>query len=472
MSTERPLKRLRADPPPAPDNVRNGFLETVTDDSLRIVLRHLSCRPQHKNWHAYTSPLWVNTVLDVGGALARAALSEFHSIGGDGIPIETTLAPPVFHPLVCRLPLRRLVFEFGESKVLSNFLRDCGAKLKELVVDARWAVVTEADIFAISTYCTRLSLLAIRGNCVEGTLASIWRSLGSTLTRVYIGCYYSTSGYRIANIISLPNLVENCVTLHRVDVQRLYKAITDVLVALGSRIRVLSVEDEFVLRTGSWREVLRACTNLEAVYLKIPRYNSEESIDVLSSMRTKLVSLTLRNPDDLDYLADRFFAVLSACSVLKQVEIRVLESGTEAQLRKLFESLKSVTTLTCGVNKSDVNPTKDIVDVIACSLTNLESLTIFTFEPLKGEDVSALVALPRLASVAIRPPFYVESDPKRAEECAVEIVKKLKDCEQLVQLEIVDRNIKNRFPLIAEAAVMYKRKDFDMFIGGVQYRTR
>ncbi len=54
----------------------------------------------------------------------------------------------------------------------------------------------------------------------------------------------------------------------------------------------------------------------------------------------------------------------------------------------------------------------------------------------------------------------------------MEVMNRFKDYAQLVQLEIDDINIKNGYPVIAEAAAMYDREDFDMFVGGVQYRTR
>ncbi len=476
MFSEHNSKRLRETPPPKPGDARSRYLDTVPDDSLRIVLRYLSNRPQHRNWHTSISPSSVKTVFDVGGALARAASSEFHSIGGeDGILLVTTLDASMLCPIAHRLPLRRLVFDVGGGEVLCNFLRGCGAELKELVVDTEWSAITETDILAISTHCKKLSSLAISGHLVKSPLTPIWRSLGSTLTRIYIGCYsqYSTAGYGFLGIMGAPDLVKLCVNLRRVDLKKLHNAAADVLVALGTRIRVLSIEHELDLHTASCREVFRACTNLEAVYLKLPRYNSEEAVNVLSSMRTKLVSLTLDNPMPRE---GQFFSVLSACSALKQVQLDVSRLPLEI-LRKLLESLKSVTTMTCDMSFFHVNPCKDVIDVIGSNLTNLETFTTSTREPLKGEDVNALVGLPRLKYVTLRHLFSEECDSQPLERCAVDVVNKFKDCAHLVQLEIIDFSILSpyrrghRSQRIAEAAVMYDRKDFDMFIDGVQYRT-
>ncbi len=141
-------------------------------------------------------------------------------------------------------------------------------------------------------------------------------------------------------------------------------------------------------------------------------------------------------------------------------------STSEALLRKLFESLKSVTTLTCTRRYPSVEP-KDTIDAMTCNLRNLESFTIETNEPLKAEDVNALVNLPRLKYVTIR------QDPSRkpiAEACAVEVVKKLAHCAHLVQLEISGLYLDNWSQIIAEAAVMYDWKDFDLFIDQEQYR--
>ncbi len=470
MPTESRSKRLHASPRLIPDDARSCYLDTVPDDSLRIVLRYLSRRPQHRNWHAYIAPDTVNTALNVGGALARAASLEFHSIGGDdGIPLDATLDASILRPLVHRLPLRRLVLKLDEGQVLPDLLRRCGGGLRELVLDTGWTVVTETDIAAISTHCTKLSSLLIRGNHVEGTLQPIWRALGSTLTRIYIGSYYShyyPLGDEFLHTISVRNLVNHCVHLRRVDVKDLNHQTVRVLVALGSRIRVLGIDDELVSSVASWRKVYRACKNLEVVHLKL--HSCAKAIDVLSLMRMKLVSLTLYAPMRSE---DRFFSVLSACSGLKEVEFHVGIMVHGKLLPKLFESLKSVTKMTCVMGISDVDPRKDIIDAIARNLTNLESFTIWTYKSLKGKDVNALVGLSNLKCVTLRCQFIKKSASKPPEQCAVEVVERLRDCAQLTQLDIDDINIANRSPAIAEAAAKYGRKDFDMFIGGVQYRT-
>ncbi len=475
MSMKRRSKRARSNPPPTADRARHRYLDTVADDNLRIVLRYLSCRPHYENWHAYVSPLSVNIALDVGGALARAALLEFRGVGGkDGIPIRAVLNVSILRPLLNRLVLHRLVLQLRGDKVLPDLLRGCGAELMELVLRARGTMVTEADILAISSHCTKLESLEIRGTQVEIPLAPIWRSLGSTLTRIFLCsyCHTSGSGYRILDVMSVHDMAEHCVNLRRVDAEKLMYHIAYILIALGTRIRVLSIEDDSDSSIVPWREVYGACTNLKAVSLTL--HSSVQAIDVLSLMHTKLVSLTLRilpNLVNLMSTEDQFFSALSACSLLKEVKLLIFQLIPEELLRKLFGSLKSVTTLTCVMNLSNVNLNNDIIDVIASNLTNLESLTISTDIQLKGDDVNALVDLPRLKSVSIRPPLFMKSISKPAEVCAVEIVNKLKDCAQLLQLDIHDVYINRRSPLIAEAAVMYDRKDFDMFIGGVQYRT-
>ncbi len=187
-------------------------------------------------------------------------------------------------------------------------------------------------------------------------------------------------------------------------------------------------------------------------------------------MRSKLVSFNLLRVDEVLPIGDRIFSVLSACSVLKEVELLVTILLPDALMHRLFESLKSVTTLTCFVSR-DVNPDKVIIDAMAGNLTNLESLTISTSELLTAEDVNGLVGLPHLKSVTIRRRVIKKPISKEPETFAVAIVKMLKDCAQLMQLEIVDINLQNRSLLIAEAAVMYKREDSDMYIGGVQYWT-
>ncbi len=227
-----------------------------------------------------------------------------------------------------------------------------------------------------------------------------------------------------------------------------------------------------------------ACTNLEAVHLAL--HCSAQAIDVLSLMRTKLASLRLHDLHalpSLDYLPDpygqrnpmttedRFFSVLSTCSVLKKVEltIRVQNMVPEARLRNLSESLKSMTSLTCVVDLRSLNRPRDVINPMACNLRNLESLTIWT-EFLKGKDVKALVDLPLLKSVTLRPARHNTSISRHPEKCAVKVVKRFRHCAQLVQLEILGACIKNWAPLVAEAAT-YARRDFDIFIGGTQYRT-
>ncbi len=127
----------------------------------------------------------------------------------------------------------RMAFPF----TLSSTRRSC---VPELVLNPVWTVITKSDVLAIFARCTQLSLLAIYGNRVEGTLAPIWRSLGSTLTQIYIGYNSPACGYGILDIVSAPDLVEHCVNLYRIDVERLSYEIADVLIALGSRLRVLA----------------------------------------------------------------------------------------------------------------------------------------------------------------------------------------------------------------------------------------
>ncbi len=314
---ERPSKRLRTCPPPPPDEARTCHLDTVPDDILRTVLRHLSRRPQHRNWHAYISTNSVNTALDVGGALKRAALMEFDIIGGeDGIPPGGTLDVTILRPLVYRLPLRRLVLKLREEELLPDLLRGCGAELRDLVLSTESIVVTENDIFAILTYCTKLSSLAIRGGYIESTLTPIWRSLGSTLTRIYIGRYHSDFGNGIVDVISVANLVEHCVNLYHVDVKELSPEVADVLIVLGSRIRVLGIEDPSYTTNSYWGQVYGACTNLEAVHLAL--YYCAEATDVLSLMSSKLICMTLNTKYGPIPTDNQFFSVLLTCSVLKK----------------------------------------------------------------------------------------------------------------------------------------------------------
>ncbi len=60
MFIEHQPKWLRASTSPIPDDARNLYLDTVLDESLRIVLQYLWRRPQH-----HISPILVNTALDV-----------------------------------------------------------------------------------------------------------------------------------------------------------------------------------------------------------------------------------------------------------------------------------------------------------------------------------------------------------------------------------------------------------------------
>ncbi len=474
------------------DDGRKHYLDTVPDDSLQTVLRYLSCRPQHQNWHAYITPYLVQNVLDVGGALAHAASLEFHSIGGKhGIHIDIAVDTWVLRILAHRLPLRRLVLKLPREELLPELLRGCGAELREIDLDAEDTVVTETDVFAISTNCTNLSSLAIRGNYVESTLTSIWRSLGSTLTQVYIGCNYSAVGYGMLRVISVPDMVEHCVNLRRVDVEKLNDATADILVALGGRIRVLSVGEQVVDGLAPWQKVYRACTNLEAIHLELTC--SEQAIQVLSLMPTKLISLTLHNvqvmenqhdlgePFFLNGLPglnglnhvllneDHFASVVSACSALKQVELSLPMSMSRALVCKLFECMKLVTTMTCDVGVSGGETRKDVVDMIGRNLTNLESLTMSTRTPLKGKDVDALVDLLHLKYVKLQ--HRLLSEDRVVEKRAVEVLKRLKDCAQLLQIDIAGAVLKNKSQRIAEAVAMYGRRDVDLFIAGVPYRT-
>ena len=473
-------KRFRANPHSTLDDARNCYLDTVPDEVVRLVLRYLSDRPKHRNWQAYISAELVDTALDVGGALARAGSKEFHSIGGeDGIRIWRVRDVRCLSRLVYRLPVHRLVFELRllGNDPLDGLLRGYGAELRELVLRAKGAVVTKTDILDISTHCRRLSSFAVHDGLVDSPLTPMWRTLGSTLTRISIGWYaqYSASGYGFLDIMSVPDMARHCLNLRRVDVGKLNIALGEVLTALGSRIRVLSFEDDnkSTWNLTPWHEVFSACTNVEAVHLRLNNI-SLQAVNILSLTRRKVISVQFPNLHNLMSTGDRLYSVLSNCSVLRRVEFYVWEFFPEVVLRKLLASMKSVTTLTCSTRTSDANLNKTIIDAVARNLTNLQSFTIETYETLIGEDVGALVDLAHLESMTIRYLLALQSVPqpsRLSEECAVEVVRKLKDCAQLVQLEIYDTELFRGSRRIAEAAVMYHRKDFDMYIGNVQYRT-
>ncbi len=361
---------------------------------------------------------------------------EFHSIGGDdGILFDALRDESILRPLVDRLSLCRLVLKVYEKGLLPDLLRVCGAGLRELVLESECATLRKNDILAISAHCTKLSLLAIHSRRVEGTLAPIWRSLGSTLTHIYFHHHLFTAAYESVDIISVSDLMKHAVNPLRIDMQMLNDAAANVLIALGSRIRVLGFAHQSVVGTAPWREVYRGCTNLEAVHLAL--YPFEESVDVLSLMRTKLVSLRLRILEHPNYpyampyqmlIDGQFFSALSACSALKKFEFFVRCCVPEELLRKLFGSLKSVTSLTCVMGPSDVNPNKDVIDGVARNSTNLESFTISAVTQVKGEDVNALVDLPRLKSETLRYSASLKLISQSPVEYAVEVVNKLKDC--------------------------------------------
>ncbi len=262
LFTERSSKQLRTCPLPTSEKASNRYLDTLPDEVLPTVLRNLSCRPQHDKWQAYISADSVNTALDVGRALARAAVMEFRIIGGMngvGLPPLFALDVSILRSLVCRLPLHKIVFQFPSRPfwrftpketfhkvhahtLLSDLLRGCGAELRELVLDTVLVDVTEKEILAISTHCAKLSSLAIRSSRLKGSLTPIWRSLGSTLTRLYISRYTSNLDEKVRNVISVGDLVEHCVNLCRVDMYELDYETADIVVPLGIRIRVLSIE--------------------------------------------------------------------------------------------------------------------------------------------------------------------------------------------------------------------------------------
>ena len=353
--------------------------------------------------------------------------------------------------------------------MLPDLLRICGSELRELVV--KGCLTKESDILAITTHCTKLSSLAIHGNQFEVTLAPIWRSLGSTLTRIFIGTYIILPTLELTvNVISVPDLVEHCGYLHRVDIEHLDDDKADILIALGSRIRVLDVGLRLDPNITSWRKVCKSCTNLETIHLAV--CSSAEAIDLLSLIRTKLVYLKLYDLDNLmsTECEDQFFSVLSTCSALKEITLYAKHPIPETRLRKLYGSIDSATAIRCHVSTCVFNPV-NIIRAIARNLARIESISITTVFQLKADDVRALINLPHLKYVRIWRGCYNSSAANPAEKHALQIVKNFKDCTQLVQLEIDDVNIRNRSSAIAEPAAMYHRTDFDMFIGGVQYRT-
>ncbi len=151
-----------------------------------------------------------------------------------------------------------------------------------------------------------------------------------------------------------------------VDVGLFNDQIANILVTVGSRICVLTTRNEMSSNTAQWREVYGAYRNLDAVHLML--HGSERAIDILSLVRTKLVSLKLNRLLKLISTGDRFFYLLTTSSVFKEVELHIWLLLPKALMRKLLKSFESVTPLTCRRKRPYVVPNKLMIDVIASNL--------------------------------------------------------------------------------------------------------
>ena len=112
-----------------------------------------------------------------------AASLEFRCIGdNDGFPLDANdyALMFLFCLLAYRLLLHRIVLEIDRGLMLPDVLYGCGTELRELVFDRRCAVVTVTDILALSINCKKQNCLR------ESRLVTIWCSIGSTLTRIYV----------------------------------------------------------------------------------------------------------------------------------------------------------------------------------------------------------------------------------------------------------------------------------------------
>ncbi len=94
--------------------------------------------------------------------------------------------------------------------------------------------------------------------------------------------------------------------MHHVDVSTLNDENADVLVALGSQIRVLSIDGKVVSVIAPWNKAFATCTNLETVHLTLES-SSALAVDVFSLMPPKLVSSKQHNLDGRVPIGGRFF---------------------------------------------------------------------------------------------------------------------------------------------------------------------
>ncbi len=104
---------------------------------------------------------------------------------------------------------------------------------------------------------------------------------------------FSRLGYGVAGILEVPGLVQHCVNLHPVDVEKLNDEIVGVLVALGSRIRVLGIENQADRSIAPWRKSEPSIHGPRSGSFETTHCSSAKAIDLLSLMRTKVVSLSL-----------------------------------------------------------------------------------------------------------------------------------------------------------------------------------
>lgn len=180
------------------------FFDLVPQDTLFIVLRHLSKQPYAQRWCESVNSMDALMVLQCGGALRDASgemmkslrSAEFEKVSpNEHLSLANLMAPHLERLLVTEyvistidyhriVPLRELIFEENVSaNDLDHVLVICGESLKELEIKGE--CMKESSVTTISSHCKSLESFSISYNVYPATLGPIWNSIGSTLLKLH-----------------------------------------------------------------------------------------------------------------------------------------------------------------------------------------------------------------------------------------------------------------------------------------------
>lgn len=470
-----------------PHSPLRSYFDSVSFESVGIILRHLSRRPYIKQWHSYLDPRLVLRTLRIGGTITKVARDEFRYLylldstfdeqKFSGIRVNITEqcgllkeliidqgsrlhtlhfvdknAPFVFEDFLFKkfVVLHELKLGKGHAIIdLELILGVCGATLQELYLEEELCL-PRAHVNAIAKHCKKLEKLKLCHRDVCAPLDNIWRAVGS----------------KLRNLIIRPpavygDVAKHCPVLKDVSVNTESQFSVKFLCRLGQQLQHIRFYNMGgALYGDNLRRVLTKCSQARVHTSVLP-----DDVDILRDFGSQLMTIGVLETKLVT-------SALNSCrNTTKYVQVAAITiSSVQSKFLQLF--FASTTHLRRLRLKIEIEGFDlPLLDMLAGKLPALEELLYQSEVPLNEMQYQKFI----IECSALRLLYLFDFEKEcisLSEQCIDSIL-------QLIQLIIshpaltevlIQQYCETRFSrLIANACVRLRGRRINLIFYGVQY---